>query len=273
MSWWEEEDWIDPDQWIASDIEVVGTTHSMFWVTNVVTKERGLFKPESNWRRTAYSEYVASKIGVVLGVPCAKILVGNIFGGGGCISMDVRKGYSDHILSGEELGRTGGLFNYHRSRGDRAVYDFPKEMSFQALLPYLPNDTELAMVRMMFFDSIIGNYGRHASNFSFAIDSSCAITAFLPLYDQGNAVLGASSQGGGRRGWGRRGGSAFPYYGHGGMHRPFPVDELYKCMRRDYPGLVSSLVLKTMSAEFRKVTTEYDCYDAITSKVNELESL
>ncbi|MCL2044966.1 MAG: hypothetical protein FWG88_01085 [Oscillospiraceae bacterium] len=277
MNWWDDEDWIDPDEWTATVVEVVGTTYSMFWVTNKKTKERGLFKPESNWRRSAFNEYAASKIGNCLGVPCARLLVGNVFGGGGCISMDVRQGYSERILSGESLGRVGSLLNYEKSKDGKPVYDMPREMSFEGLLPFLPKEAELGMVKMMFFDSIIRNAGRHGSNFSFAIDDNRAITAFLPLYDQGNAVLEDTSSSdyggrggrGGRGGWGRRRGSAFPYYGHGGMHRPFPLEELNKCIKRDYPDLVRELVAKTRTEEFRTITTRLDCYELMMDRVNE----
>ena len=275
MSWWDEKDWIDPEQWIASGIEVMGTTSSMFWVTNIVTKEKGLFKPESNWRRSAYSEYAASKIGRALDIPCAKLLVGNIFGGGGCISMDVRKGYSQRVLAADSLGRCGSLLNLEESKDGKNVYDFPFEMSFQGLLPYLPDEVVLSLVKMLFFDIIIRNSGRHASNFSFAIDERRSITALLPLYDQGNAVLEDSSypgddRRGGGRGWGRRRGSAFPYYGVGGMRRPFPLDELIACLQRDYPETMSSLIAKARTPEFKQATESLECYDVIMGRVNEL---
>ena len=271
MSWWDENDWIEPEQWIASGVEVVGTTYSMFWVINILTKEKGLFKPESNWRRSAFSEYAASKIGGALGIPCARLYVGNAFGGGGCISMDVRQGYSEHVLSGDALGRCGGLLNLEKSKEGMDVHDLPNEFSFQGLRPYLPKEVEHSLVRMLFFDSIIRNSGRHGSNFSFAIDERRGIKALLPLYDQGNAVLEEMSSRGGSRGWGRRRGSAFPYYGHGGMRRLFALEEMNECLRRDYPDIIADLVEKSKGAQFKKVTTALECYETLAERVSEFE--
>ncbi|MCL1912554.1 MAG: hypothetical protein FWG10_01395 [Eubacteriaceae bacterium] len=267
LGWWHEKDWLDPNQWVMSGVEVSGTTGNMCWVMNTVTGDSGLFKPESQWRRSAYSEYAASKIAEALEIPSAKILVGKLFGASGCISLDVRKGCSDHVLTCGSLLRCGGLLNRKKSDGNEMVYDNPGEMSFQGLLPYLPPDAELGMAKMMFFDAVIKNSGRHGSNFMFAIDHRRAISGFLPLYDHGNAL----QQGVSRWGRGRREGSAFAYHGYASMRQTFPFDDLYACLRRDYPALVGSLVAKLRSGGFREATAKLECYDFIIERLNNLE--
>ncbi|MCL2136682.1 MAG: hypothetical protein FWH40_04060 [Coriobacteriia bacterium] len=275
MNWWEEQDWIDPDQWLMSGIEIKGTTPSMFWVINVQTHEKGLFKPDSNWRRSAFSEYAASKIAAALDIPCARIEVGNIFGAGGCISIDVRDGYQGHILAADNLSRCQGLLNYDESDDANAVYSKPGEMSFMGLLPYLPRQAEQGLIQMMFFDAIIGNFGRHLSNFYFTINAQRAITGLLPLFDQGNAMLSEASRQGGRGrgywGWGGQDGSAFPYYGQGGMHRPFPFVDMFECMWEDYPDLLNELFLRARTARFEKVLNDFDCYNVVMERIDKYQ--
>ena len=260
MSWWDEQDWIDPAQWVMSGVEVMGTTPGMCWVTNIVTKDRGLFKPESRWRRSAYGEYGASKLAAILEIPCAKVIVGELFGGGGCISFDVSRTSEYRVLVGSDLYLCGGLLNLEQSQVGDLVYDDPDEMSFLGLRPYLPANAETDMVRMMFFDCVTMNGGRHSDNYSFEVDARCAIRGMLPLYDHGWCFQE-------HRFMGR--GSSFPYFGR----RGFLFEDLYVNIKRDYPELVAALASKARSDEFRETATKLEIYDFITQRVDEFESL
>jgi hypothetical protein len=302
MSWWEETDWISSDEWEFTSYETRGTTPGMRWVMNTVTKDSGLFKPESRRKQSTYNEYAASKIAEVLKIPSAKVLVGKLFDLPGCISMDVRKGYSESIIIADSLLRFGELLNLKESRGEKMVYGSPVEMSFQGLLPYLSVEAELGLVKMMFFDCITGNPGRHESNYMFSVDNRRTISGLLPLYDHGlcfqelgylhdfSSILGieiGSTSGDDFRGWWRGGGSgrgmrgggrgliwrgsSFPYYGPGGFFSNFPFDELFGHMQRDYPELINTLTAIINSEEFREVATKLECYDFIVERVNRFE--
>ncbi|MCL2631847.1 MAG: hypothetical protein FWD45_01990 [Coriobacteriia bacterium] len=275
MSWWNDNDWIDPDKWVMSGVEVVGTTQDMCWVINIETGDTGLFKPETQWRRSAYAEYAASKVAEELGVPSAKILVGELFEAGGCISMDVRKGFTDRVLSAGALGRCGGLYNRDKSRPGVPVYDNPRELSFQGLKPYLQPDAQENLIKMMFFDCVTRNGGRHESNLSFTVDGNRAISAMLPLYDHGWAIQDrgrGGGRGGGGRG-GRGGGSSFAYVGQGGFRANIPFEDLYTYMRRDYPELIDGMMAKAQSDQFRKTTTKLECYDFLIDRINAFADL
>ena len=289
MNWLDEADIIISDQWMVSGIEVMGTTPGMCWVANVQTKQMGLFKPETRWRESAYCEYAASKIALALNIPSARVLVGELFGFVGCISLDVRAGVSEHALAAESLYRCGGLLELRNATDGEASYSEPEEMSFEGLLPYLPPEAELGLVKMMFFDCISENTGRHESNYMFTVDANRAISAMLPLYDNGicfqsvsgsvGSLIGSDGDAGrgrggrGRRPWFMRDGSSFPYYGEGGFHTSFPFDELYALMRRDYPELIGELVARIRSDEFRAAASKLGCYEFIIERLNRFEQV
>ena len=264
MPWWNDEDWIDPSQWMVSCIEVMGTTHDMCWVMNTVTGESGLFKPESHWRKSAYCEYAASKIAQSLNIPSAKVIVGDFRGKPGCISFDVRKGCADRVVTGDALYNCGNLVNFEESKGSAVAYGRPDELSFLGLLPFLQRGAEISLVQMMFFDCITRNSGRHPSNFSFAIDSRPAISGLLPLYDHGWCIQENRFM---------RGGSAFGYYGPSSFHRSFPFDSLYECMLRDYPELIETMVEKAYSSEFKETTEKLECYGFIMRRIESFQKL
>jgi hypothetical protein len=252
MNWLDEADVIDSEQWVVSGIEVMGTTPGMCWVANVQTKQMGLFKPETRWRESAYCEYAASKIASALDIPSARVLVGELFGFVGCISLDVRASVSEQALAAESLYRCGGLLELRQvidgeatageATGGEATageatdseptdseptYSEPEEMSFEGLLPYLPPEAELGLVQMMFFDCISENTGRHESNYMFSIDDRRAISGMLPLYDNGICFQSVSSSMGsligsdGGEGRGRGGRGRRPWFMRDGSSFPY----------------------------------------------------
>ncbi|MCL1802194.1 MAG: hypothetical protein FWG30_00920 [Eubacteriaceae bacterium] len=293
MSWWSESDWIDSEAWEFDEYEQRGTTPGMRWATNTLTGESGLFKPESYRKRSAYCEYAASKVAELLGIPSAKVLVGILANMPGCISLDVRSGYTDKIILADSLQWSGDLLKLRESSESERVYGRPSEMSFQGLLPFLTYEAELGLVKMMYFDCITDNPGRHESNYMFSIDSRGAINSLLPLFDHGLCfqeisylhdfctALGMDvgngrdefrGRGRGmRRGWFMFGGSSFPYFGRGGFGSSFPFDDLYGYIKNDYPELISYYSERIRSDEFRQGTASLGCYDFIMDKLDSFE--
>jgi hypothetical protein len=141
MGWLDEKDRINPDEWVISGIEGTGTTQDMLMVANKMTKETGFFKSirdlsfmsssrgfiEQNnpSQEASYYEYAASNLADVLEIPCAKILVGELFGKTGCISLDIRKGYNSRIVTGKFLPTCGKLLNYKQSQAGAPVFFIP----------------------------------------------------------------------------------------------------------------------------------------------------
>jgi hypothetical protein len=129
------------------------------------------------------------------------------------------------------------------------------------MLPYLPQQVEHSIVKMMYFDCITDNPGRNSRNYLLEIDGRPAITALLPLYDNEFCIQKPMKF--------MREGSAFHYYGSSSFpFGGFPFEVLYECMQRDYPELANSLEAKAKSKAFYEATKKLGCCDFMLDRVN-----
>lgn len=162
---------LDLDNWESVFEEPSGETDKQ-WLLHPDTQQKWLYKPNKPDRSPdeASSEYAASVIAQVLEVPAATVLVGQRFGGLGCVSLNVVSDpYSGLVDGATFLGALEDDFDPRdrRSRGhsqtnisrilvdlDPPVGTVQTTTAFEVFADYL------------MFDAFIGNTDRHSKNWA-----------------------------------------------------------------------------------------------------------
>ena len=185
---------IDFSEWNVYDGASEGSGRSeKIWLKSDDGKI-GLFKfpkvnPSSNKETTEHiSEHLAHKIGNVIGVPTAKVDIGEYKNRIGCMSY--------FVCEENEVLREGIWFisaKFPKYDAERMIdVDGGKYYCLDHLLEAVPNVFSTTMwIRMMLFDFLIGNRDRHQSNWAVLIrideDKSVRLR-WCPLYDNGSSL-------------------------------------------------------------------------------------
>ena len=258
MAWADSGDSIKSDEWELLDDETIGSTPDIVWVRNAKTGKKALFKPNSRGKNEAYSEYAVSKIAQFLNISCAKIEVGELFGQHGCISYDCSDEKRYRVADGYSLYRCDLLFNNSRKDSKNREYDSGIEISFKGLLPYVSEETEIDLVKMMFLDCLVQNSDRHPGNYSFFINFQRALCGLMPLYDHGHSLFESY-----------RDISLFPYEGF--MEVPF--DSLYRLLVQNHSEIVNGLLDKMKTVEAKELLDKLGCYDFVWKRIEKFDKL
>jgi len=185
---------IDFSEWNVYDGASEGSGRSeKIWLKSDDGKI-GLFKfpkvnPSSNKETTEHiSEHLAHKIGNVIGVPTAKVDIGEYKNRIGCMSY--------FVCEENEVLREGIWFisaKFPKYDAESMIdIDGGKYYCLDHLLEAVPNVFSTTMwIRMMLFDFLIGNRDRHQSNWAVLIrideDKSVRLR-WCPLYDNGSSL-------------------------------------------------------------------------------------
>ena len=234
------------------DEEVEGTTPDMCWVQNVDTGEYFLFKPNTFGGNESYNEYVAYNLATRLGISCARVMVGEMFGKVGCLSHRMDGTLRYRVSDGYSLHRCDQLFNNEKPDSDGLVYDSNVELSFKGLLPYVSEETATSLIRMMFLDCIIKNCDRHPGNYSFYINWQRIICQLAPLYDHGLSLGSAS-----------RDTSLFPYEGMGELS----FKDLFSVLRENHIEIVGPLLERLLGDNFSELLKKLWCEQFILDRL------
>lgn len=158
-----------------------------FWVSEPQSRRLGLLKFPRR-RSTGeilghvWAEYIATQIGLHLGVAVANTEIVVYSGKVGVISFSVLEG-NDELRVGADLG-----FEDSRPTDLQAVWDFFIEKNIDHFI--------IDLVKMIWFDALLGVQDRHIRNWG-VITRAQTIRKFSPLFDNASS-LGAEMNDTGR---------------------------------------------------------------------------
>lgn len=176
---------VDFSDWVEYDGLSEGSGRSeKIWLKNPVDDRVGLFKfTKSDTTTEHVSEKIAELLATKLGIKCAHVDIGTYHGRKGSMSYQINKDGED-LIEGITL-----ITRYYPSYDQDRLFDYEHkeyyslEMIFRAVDEYNLKD---ALLKIMIFDSIIGNTDRHHSNW--AILKRHTETMISPLYDNGSSL-------------------------------------------------------------------------------------
>ncbi len=180
------------DDWISDNTS--GTYGSgaseKVWLINPITGNRGLFKfpkikSDGNVTGEYCSEKIASELGNLIGMSCAKIDIGTYKGRIGSMSYNFLQ--EDEFLN-EGVNYIQEKFpNYDRDR----FFDTVENLKYNIQMLEQLNIDIVDILKMVIFDALIGNSDRHHSNWGYLItyySKNKANHFFSPLYDNGSSL-------------------------------------------------------------------------------------
>lgn len=154
------------------------------WLKNPVDGRIGLFKYTKSETTTEHiSEKIAELLAEKIGLKTAHIDIGTYHDRIGCMSYLINAN-GEILVEGVTL-----ITKYYPDYDQEKLWDFIKneyyslEMIFKAVSEYNLQDD---IIKMVIFDSIIGNSDRHHSNW--AILQKGTETRICPLYDNGSSL-------------------------------------------------------------------------------------
>lgn len=205
---------VDITGWVYENKEVSGSKEKR-WYRDPITNELVLFKlpisySNDNWQLLnevsgeTWAEKIASEIGKIMGIPVHRVEIGciklneesiNYYG------IDVRKVSESNeiygalcysfLMEGNESLIEGAdmimdideTYDRKELRGQNEIYNFN-------LLERLFSNHNILeeLVRMIVFDTLIGNTDRHQDNFGIIRNESTGIQRFAPLYDNSSSL-------------------------------------------------------------------------------------
>ena len=160
------------------------------WLVNPNNGEKGLFKfPKIRINGSItgeyYAEKIASELGTLLGIPCAKVDIGTYNGRLGSMSYNL---IADNELLNEGINYIQEKYpNYNRDRFIDEIVNEKYGVQMLEKLNIRIND----ILTMIIFDALIGNSDRHHSNWGYIyhLDNNKGLyTYFCPLYDNGSSL-------------------------------------------------------------------------------------
>ncbi|NUL45428.1 hypothetical protein F7P69_09510 [Cellulosimicrobium funkei] len=184
------------DDWIWAYEEPSGDSDKQ-WLIDPATDEEWLFKPlkPQRSRDEAASEYAASRIAGLLGVPAAHVEIGQWQGTMGCISANVVPDPTHALVDGAMfVSALVGNFDPK----DRRSHGHRPEIIAQILEQFGPPagfaGTALsAFAGYLVFDALIGNTDRHSRNW--AVETRLSGTDLLAKSFDHATSLGISMRG------------------------------------------------------------------------------
>ncbi len=186
------------DNWVE-DIEAgkygSGTSEKI-WLINPKTKEKGLFKfPKVKNDGTITGEYwaekLATEIGKLINIKCARVDIGTYKGRIGSMSYNILDDITS-LTEGVEF--ILGKYPYYNKNKLLDEYSGNK-YSIQMIENSLPETIEMKKIlQMIIFDCLIGNSDRHHSNWGEIYSMDYKEHYFIfhwdisPLYDNGSSL-------------------------------------------------------------------------------------
>lgn len=185
------------DNWIE-DIESgkFGSGASeKIWLINPETKEKGIFKfPKVKSDGTVTGEYwaekLATEIGKLIDIECARVDIGTYKGRIGSMSYNILKKGGEFV---EGINYIQTKYPYYQKEQLLDEYSGEK-YTVQMIKNSLSDDMSIVghIFDMIIFDALIGNSDRHHSNwgilFEYNYNSLCLNYRLAPLYDNGSSL-------------------------------------------------------------------------------------
>lgn len=194
------------DHWIE-DVETgkFGSGASeKIWLINPETNEKGLFKfPKIKSDGTITGEYwaekLATEIGKLIDIECARVDIGTYKGRIGSMSYNIVKD-SDTIFR-EGLDYIQAQHPFYNKESLIDEYNHEK-YSLQMIENSVSGLLEVSeILKVMIFDCLIGNSDRHHSNWGVIphikknINGECVCLKLCPLYDNGSSLCAYEDSG------------------------------------------------------------------------------
>lgn len=167
------------------------------WLINPETNEKGLFKfPKVKDKEKGiitgeyWAEKLATEIGKLIDVECARVDIGTYKGRIGSMSYNIIK-IGDEFIEGINYIQT--KYPYYQKEQLFDEYSGEK-YTVQMIKNSLSEDMSLLedIFNMIIFDALIGNSDRHHSNwgilFEYNHNSLCPNYKLAPLYDNGSSL-------------------------------------------------------------------------------------
>lgn len=172
---------IDTSHWQRDFKSQASGTRKKFWLyepnQNKEYTTMHLFKMPTEGTGGHWAEYIASKIGIVLGFRTAKVKLATNEGAMGTISENFR-------LKTEEFYEGGDLFQARFTDFDRySLSHYNINNILQLLSVY---DLAEGFISIPIFDALIANNDRHCDNWG-VLDSLDG-TRLAPIYDNGSSL-------------------------------------------------------------------------------------
>lgn len=133
------------------------------------------------------SEWLASQLGEVLGVPCATVKLGSYRGRKGSLSVLITDDKTEHLELNEGVAFIRELYPEYDAREMIDTISgtyYCLDQIFQATRDYLPTQF---WIEVLLFDFLIGNTDRHQSNWALLKDEAGQYRQ-CPLYDNGSSL-------------------------------------------------------------------------------------
>jgi len=178
---------LDESKWELLAEEHLGAQPNKYWFVNIETKERALFKPDTEAKESVF-EWGAYEVARQAGVTVAKTEMVEYKGLRGCLSYDYKNIYNENskmvYRPVAKMYEKEGLVT-HRSKDSKKVKlkQIPK-ISLGYAKKRIP-EIEEQMVDMLYLDCLISNRDRHGTNWDLAIDTSTGKIEVAPLFDHG----------------------------------------------------------------------------------------
>ena len=162
------------------------------WLVNPETNEKGIFKfPKIKTDGTITGEYwaekLASEIGKLIDVKCARVDIGTYKGRLGSMSYNILK---ENETLNEGVTYIQVKYPFYNKKTLINEYNNEK-YSLQMINNSLSDEGFEYILKMVLFDALIGNSDRHSSNWGIIlhIDTYKGFeTRFCPLYDNGSSL-------------------------------------------------------------------------------------
>lgn len=192
------------DNWIEDKIsgKFGSGASEKIWLINPETNEKGLFKfPKVKDKEKGiitgeyWAEKLATEIGKLIDVECAKVDIGTYKGRIGSMSYNVLENKYDNLFEGIYfIQKHYPYYNKSKLKDTYSNIKYSIQMIEESLLKDYYFDIE-KIYKMIIFDILIGNSDRHHSNWAIKhkkekiSDHMTQITLDLcPLYDNGSSL-------------------------------------------------------------------------------------
>ena len=133
------------------------------------------------------SEWLASQLGKILGVPCAEVELGSYYGRKGSLSVLITDNKKEHLELNEGVAFIKELYPQYDAKEmvDKASKTYYcLDQILEATKEYLPIQF---WIEVLLFDFLIGNTDRHQSNWALLKDEAGQYRQ-CPLYDNGSSL-------------------------------------------------------------------------------------